>query len=208
MKVMQRKSSSHKGYFATLGVSGILMATLIIGSISSVAEAYGRYNRFTEPTVQRSDRSRQSNSTTNNQSSRNNGSGASTNKAATPTPAQTQTTTTSPAPTQTVAPVTPVAPTQPQAPVVTSQPKAPAPPPDTAVDSQLTSTAQANSESIVTPVTYTSQQISDELRDRLIMLAGVLAVSGLALYGITFVGAKSVARPIPVRRVIPVEVIS
>jgi cytoskeletal protein RodZ len=180
------KRSIHRRYLMTLSVC-VPMAAIIIGSLGGVVDAASRYNRFTQPTVQRSAHS------TTSPSSR------TTTMATSTTPP----TTTPTAPT----PPTPAINTTTQAPVVTSQPVAPARPPDTAAAAQTTTAAQSHVASIVKPVTYTSHQISDELRNRLMLFAGALAFTGLGIYSLTLIRRPQI-RHIPVRHVIPVEVIA
>jgi cytoskeletal protein RodZ len=202
----------YRSYVMSLAMGGILMTALILGSIGSVVEAVSRQGRFTDPTVQREQQSDTSNSKNTNKGSTT--TNVSDTKKTTVTPQTTTTTppasttptttTQQPAPTQTAATQQPVS----QAPVVTSQPKVvtPAAPPDTAVAAQTTTDAQADVASITKPVFYTSHQISNDVRDRIIMLAGVLGFSGLSLYAITFMRPKEVRQFAPQR--IPVEVIA
>lgn len=107
----------------------------------------------------------------------------------------------------TAAPVTPAAPTPaptPQitpAPAITQEPSAPL---DTAADVAVMTAAQATADGQA--VAYTSQRITTETRDRLMILGGVAAVAGGLLYTLSYVGAFSTSRrPIPVRYIVPVR---
>jgi cytoskeletal protein RodZ len=180
-----------------LSVTSIIITVAILGSLSSVVQAVSYHDRFTQPTVQRENKP-SSHSTT-----------PASNTTTKITPTQSATTTSTPpstAPAATTSTLTQTTQPATKAPVVTSQPIVKTvTPPDTAAAAQTTTTAQANVDSLMIPVTYTSHQISEDLRDRLIMLAVVLGMSGLALYVITFIRPKPEPRSIPVSYSVPVQ---
>ena len=77
---------------------------------------------------------------------------------------------------------------------------------DTASQVLNTATDQAKSNSNSQPVSYTSGRISDQLRDRIIILAAVSSVTAAALYLMSLFGATSPnKRKVLVRYIDPVQ---
>ena len=176
--------------------------------------------------------SNKSNSSTSNTSKSNTSTSSSTPSKTTnsnpATPAKTTTTTTPaktvvppPSPAQT-APATPVATTTPaptqtvtQAPAATATPQIVAQPAaaqepkpvDTAPQIASMTAAQAADVAKATDtVSYTSARISNETRDRILMLAGVAAITGGLLYTISLIGSTPTPRrEIPIRYIVPVR---
>lgn len=112
---------------------------------------------------------------------------------------------------------TPVAPSQPAQPsqAVVTPPSQPAvqqvapvvaatpPPVDTAPQAQLTASSQAATAS-ASKVIYTTEKISAELRDRLLIMAAVVGLSGALLYTFSFITPLPPRPVLSTRRIIPV----
>jgi hypothetical protein len=57
------------------------------------------------------------------------------------------------------------------------------------------------------PIQYTSSRLADDTRNRILLLAGVAAITGMLLYMISLIGTAkpSVKRDIPIRYIVPVR---
>jgi hypothetical protein len=82
-------------------------------------------------------------------------------------------------------------------------------PPDTAPAIAQMSEAQASTSgaAVGEPVSYGSAKISEDTRNRILIFAGVAAVTGALLYSMSYVtaGAFTGRRPVPVRYIVPIN---
>ena len=199
---MQYRIKNKSNHALSIGVITAVMSVLMIGSAASVVQAAPGDGYRLNTRYNQNNNSRFNNRSNNNETT-------TTNRTTPVTPAPIATTTPS-----TPAVTTPTAPAPQSTPIVAVTPVATAPepavvvPPDTAAASTQTAAAQATT--TARPVAYTSNKISTELRDRLVMLAISTAITGALLYTITVInfGASGASRVIPIRRIIPVEVIN
>lgn len=207
--------ADRKRYIFSMITATLLVGSLIVGSIGGVIQSASARDNFSSRSYNYSPNTSQNRgSNTNNQTSN-----SSPSKTTTTTPATTKTTApsittkvtptaqpaaTTPAPAaQTATPVA-VTPAKVVTPQIVAQPPAPAPV-DTAPAIENMTAAQATKST--QPVSYNSNRISDDTRNRILMLAGVATVTGALLYTISFIGATVPAsrREIPIRYIVPVR---
>jgi len=221
MYIGKQNQSDRKRYIVSLVTIALLVSTLIVGSVGSMmqmASARDNYSRRGQyyPT-QNTNSSR--NNSSNGASSNNNtpAKPATTTPAVTASPSKTTTNTTTTAKPAATTPAPAVAAPAPApepakvvvTPQIVSQPavvETPAPV-DTAPQVASTAAAQAATDSTKTQeVTYTSQRLSDESRNRILILAVVAATTAALLYTMSLFGATEPKRAaIPVRYIVPVR---
>lgn len=229
--ISSHRNAERKRYIFTVITATLLIGTLVVGSVGGLiqsASALSGYDYYFNNLTKKNDASKASNATTksgatgsssSSNASKTTTSSANTSKTTTPTvvtPTQT-TQTTTPAPAATTAPAAaapvtttttaPVA--KAVAPAATVAPASPTVV-DTAPASAALTTAQAADKSAATAqtVNYTSNRISDETRNRILMFAGVAAVTATLLYTISLIGAgvpAATRRAIPVRYIVPIK---
>ena len=220
--VWKNTKSDQKRFVLSIVTVGLLVSTLAVGSIGGVMQsASARENTWYGQGSQNNSRNNNNYSNTNRNDTHSNNpntSGPTTGRPSTQTPVTTTPPTTTPTkvapPAATPQPAaTPVAaptaaaPTQVVTPQVVSQPaiaETPAPV-DTAPAIANMATAQTHTSSEA--VTYTSERMSEETRNRLMILAGVAAVTGGLLYTMSFIGTAPATqkRGIPIRYIVPVR---
>ena len=199
----------HKRYIFSLITVGLLVSTLVVGSVGSMvqmASARDNYGwRGQSNRQNNNDRGGSSNSSRN--SNTNTPAPTTTTKTATPAKTTTVAPTTTPPPATPAPAVATPAPKQVVTPQIVAQPAAAPEPVDTAPEVVSTAAAQATTDNKPQPVTYTSQRLSDETRNRIIIMAVVAATTGALLYTMSMFGAAATEpkRAIPVRYTIPVR---
>jgi len=220
--VWKNTKSDQKRFILSIVTVGLLVSTLAVGSIGSVMQSasarentwYGQSARNSD-NVNRNGQNYYSNTDRNDTQPTGNSNGTTTRPPVAQAPVAPATPT--PAPTKTVTQVTPAASTPTAEPAATPAPASTpnvAPqsaavqtpvPVDTAPAIANMTTAQADTSS--QPVTYTSERMSDETRNRLMILAGVAAVTGGLLYTMSFIGTAPATqkRGIPIRYIVPVR---
>lgn len=193
-------------FVVSMMLFGIVMSALVVGTTGSLMQLTSArdYRRDGYNSRQgRSDERTQSGSTQTRQTTPTNTNTSGTSSTQRTTPRQT------PVEKQPAAPVvqTPPPATPQITPSSTVIRETPMPAPvDTAPASEQMTIAQAE-EVTTQPVVYTSQKISNEVRDRLIILAAVASFTGALLYTMSYFATASSAprRSIPVRYVAPVR---
>jgi hypothetical protein len=208
----ENNKANRTRYIFSITTALLLVSMLLVGSIGGILQGASAKSNF----------DRSGYSTTQNRGG-NSGSNQSTTKSTpsnTPTPAKT---TTSPA-AQTQARQTPVAPKATTPTPATTTP-APAPVAQTASSQVVTQPAvtptptpvdtapainamtAAQTDKSTQPVTYISNILPDDTRNRIFILAGVAALTGALLYTISFIGvaAPAMKREIPIRYIVPVR---
>jgi len=208
--VWKNTKSDQKRLVLSIVTVGLLVSTLAVGSIGGIMQsASAKENNWYGQGSQNNGRNSQnyySNTDRNNNQPTTTPSRPSTQNPVTTTPDTT--TPTQVAPTTTPAPAATVAtPSQAATPQVVVQPaivETPTPV-DTAPEIATMATAQADTTSEA--VTYTSERMSEETRNRLMILAGVAAVTGGLLYTMSFIGTAPATqkRGIPIRYIVPVR---
>ena len=214
---VQSKKVERKRYAVSIVTALFIVGALITGSIGSllqVAEAkpnYGAYfNNLRNRNAQENESSRTTTQSTNT-SRTTNTTPATPAPANTTTPAQ-QTPSQNPAPQQTPAPSASQTPATRQPAVV--QPVAAAPKQravtvDTAPQVAALTAAQAqDSAASAKTVTYTSNKISNETRDRILIMAAVAGITATLLYIMSLIGTGASAsrrQQVPVRYIVPIK---
>jgi len=205
----------HTRYIFSITTALLLVSTLIMGSVSGLVQGVSAKDNFNRSNYYNMNTSgRGGNSGSSNQSTTKNTQNTSPSTTKSPPPAKSttparQTTTTTPPKAATPAPAT----TTPPAPAPAAQKSAPQPAPEPTTPAPVDTTPAINamtaaqSAKPVQPVTYTSQKISNETRNRIFILAGIAAVTGGLLYTISFIGATAPAmkREIPIRYIVPIR---
>jgi cytoskeletal protein RodZ len=215
---VQNKKAERKRYAVSIVTALFIVGALITGSVGSllqVAEAkpnYGAYfNNLRNRNAQENDASRTTNQSTNTSRTTN-------TTPAKPAPANT-TTPARQAPVQTPAPQQTPAPSASQTPAtrqpaavqpVTAKPAQPAAPVvDTAPQVATLTAAQAqDSAASAKTVTYTSNKISNETRDRILIMAAVAGITATLLYIMSLIGTGASAsrrQQVPVRYIVPIK---
>ncbi|MDB5162065.1 MAG: hypothetical protein JWM52_573 [Candidatus Saccharibacteria bacterium] len=190
---------THKRYIISILVFAIMTSGLIVGTVGSVMET----------TSARDGRGRSGYS--QNQSSRNNSSytgksaDTSTSGKTTPNTATSKSVTTTVTPTRAPDATAPVQPVTPQITPTRAIVQDTPPPIDTAPAITSMTAAQATTPS--QSVSYESKQISDESRNRLIILGGLGIVTAGLLYAMSYYITSPTLgrRQIPVRYIVPVQ---
>jgi len=221
--VWKNTKSDQKRFILSIVTVGLLVSTLVVGSVGGVMQsASAKENTWYGQGSQNNDNNSRngqtySNANRNDTQPTNTAGGSTTSRPTTQTPVTTT-------PTNTVTPAAPA----PATPAVTQPAPTPAPvatpartatpqiaaqpsvvetsaPVDTAPAIANMAEAQATTSS--ESVTYTSERMSDATRNRLMILAGVAAVTGGLLYTMSFIGATSASqkRGIPIRYIVPVR---
>jgi len=206
---VQSKKVERKRYAVSIVTALFIVGALITGSIGSllqVAEAkpnYGAYfNNLRNRNAQENESSRTTTQSTNT-SRTTNTTPATPAPANTTTPAQ-QTPSQNPAPQQTPATRQPAV-VQP----VAAAPKQRAVTVDTAPQVAALTAAQAqDSAASAKTVTYTSNKISNETRDRILIMAAVAGITATLLYIMSLIGTGASAsrrQQVPVRYIVPIK---
>jgi len=210
------RSPGRKKYILSLVLFGANISALVIGGVVGVMDEAtardnyrGGYNSsYNSSNDRRSGNQRQQQPNTrqtNQQQSNVNRNQTNTYNQPSNQPPQEVTNEQAPATTANVAPPVEAQPVQQEQQMVTPQiaqpviAADPAPIPDTSEEVALVASSQA--EVTAAPVTYTTQQISIETRNRLIAIAVSALTSGLLIYIMSFsnIGGTPMRRTIPVR---------
>lgn len=210
---IQSKKAERKRYAVSIVTALFIVGALITGSVGSllqVAEAkpnYGAYfNNLRNRNAQENTASRTTNETTNTTMNTTVPASNTTTQQTTqpPAAAPVQPAVAAPKPTQTPATQQPTS----------AQPVAAAPQPaakvvDTAPQVAALTAAQAkDSAANAKTVTYTSNKISNETRDRIFILAAVTGITATLLYIMSLIGSGAPAlrkQQIPVRYIVPIK---
>jgi len=200
--------ADRKRYLFSMITATLLVGTLLAGSIGGIMQSASARDNFSSRNYYSPGSSQNRGASRSNQTTQTPSRGTTSTQTSTKTPPpatpvtpaapQPAPTTPAPATAQTATPVVAKAPVTPQ---IVSAPT----PVDTAPAIANMSSAQA--EKNTQAVTYTSSKLSDETRNRILMLAGVATITGALLYTISFisVAAPVTRRNIPIRYIVPVR---